>query len=86
MDSILAVLIKERYTTLEVSCPHGKYLVVPSQAYLLMQVHKTKDIGDALGFGSALLFSSVFGMPSVSFLLIFTIGYDGYTLPNEFSS
>ncbi|RVW46708.1 Protein fatty acid export 4, chloroplastic [Vitis vinifera] len=31
-------------------------------AYLLMQVPKTKDIGDALGFGSAFLFSSVFGI------------------------
>lgn len=33
-----------------------------ASAYFLMQVPQTKAIGDALGFGSALLFSSVFGI------------------------
>ena len=32
------------------------------QAYYLMQSPETKVIGDALGFGSAFLFSAVFGM------------------------
>lgn len=31
-------------------------------AYVLMQVPETKEIGDALGFGSAFLFSSIFGI------------------------
>lgn len=31
------------------------------QAYYLMQSPETKVIGDALGFGSAFLFSAVFG-------------------------
>lgn len=30
-----------------------------------MQVPSSKDVGDALGFGSAFLFTSIFGMPSV---------------------
>lgn len=33
-----------------------------ASAYVLMQAPETKSIGDALGFGSALLFSSVFGI------------------------
>ncbi|XP_025013057.1 protein FATTY ACID EXPORT 4, chloroplastic [Ricinus communis] len=32
------------------------------QAYFLMQREETKAVGDALGFGSAFLFSSVFGI------------------------
>uniref|UniRef100_A0A2P2K1D6 Receptor protein kinase n=1 Tax=Rhizophora mucronata TaxID=61149 RepID=A0A2P2K1D6_RHIMU len=31
-------------------------------SYFLMQAQETKAIGDAVGFGSAFLFSSVFGM------------------------
>lgn len=31
-------------------------------AYFLMQSPETKDAGDALGFGSAFLFSAVFGI------------------------
>lgn len=48
------------------------------QAYFLMQASEMKDIGDALAFGSALLFASVFGMPfflfhaSISFNLFVT--------------
>ncbi|XVF10230.1 hypothetical protein REPUB_Repub07fG0164900 [Reevesia pubescens] len=33
-----------------------------TSAYFLMQASETKAIGDALGFGSAFLFSSVFGI------------------------
>lgn len=35
-----------------------------------MQVPETKNIGDALGFGSAFLFSSVFGMCSLHLFLV----------------
>lgn len=31
-------------------------------AYFLMQVPSSKDVGDALGFGSAFLFTSIFGI------------------------
>ncbi|XWS61458.1 hypothetical protein CRYUN_Cryun07bG0127600 [Craigia yunnanensis] len=33
-----------------------------ASAYFLMQASETKEFGDALGFGSAFLFSSVFGI------------------------
>ncbi|XP_057511934.1 protein FATTY ACID EXPORT 4, chloroplastic isoform X3 [Actinidia eriantha] len=32
------------------------------QSYILMQATEMKEIGDALAFGSALLFASVFGI------------------------
>ncbi|XP_058086169.1 protein FATTY ACID EXPORT 4, chloroplastic [Magnolia sinica] len=36
--------------------------ILMATAYFLMQVPETKDLGDALGFGSAFIFSSVFGI------------------------
>ncbi|KAF6156806.1 hypothetical protein GIB67_033275 [Kingdonia uniflora] len=38
------------------------WLILTIVAYFLMQAPETKDIGDALAFGSAFLFSSVFGI------------------------
>ncbi|RZR82457.1 hypothetical protein BHM03_00008881 [Ensete ventricosum] len=38
-------------------------MAVVSTAYYLMQSPETKELGIAIGFGSAFLFSSVFGMP-----------------------
>nr|GMC78655.1 protein FATTY ACID EXPORT 4, chloroplastic [Ipomoea batatas] len=36
--------------------------IPPIQAYFLMQASETKELGDALAFGSALLFACVFGI------------------------
>ncbi|KAH7541786.1 protein FATTY ACID EXPORT 4, chloroplastic isoform X2 [Ziziphus jujuba] len=41
-------------------------LVVSLPAYGLMQAPETKAIGDAVGFGSAFLFASVFGIRLVA--------------------
>nr|KJB17310.1 hypothetical protein B456_003G072100 [Gossypium raimondii] len=45
-----------------------------ASAYYLMQSTETKAIGDALGFGSAFLFSCVFGM------FIYSFFYNTFTL------
>lgn len=39
------------------------------QAYFLMQVPETRDLGEAVAFGAAVLFAAVFG--KASYLIVF---------------
>lgn len=40
-----------------------------------MQAHDTQELGEALAFGSALLFASVFGKPFVTYTDVLTISF-----------